>query len=218
MNIVGLFLATLLVMSIFALTYLTFSQKSHFEVDRLDLITSEQILDRSFNLSKSISDVIKRDKLSLVNENNTIIITWQMYLPNIGGEFYWTSNYNKDKPIIRIGTSPHIFYNAKQNKLKILTKYQYSPFDNHYPLIELEDINLQRWNTYTIAIQNYHVRIYVNGELVLSQKLENGIVIDDNKTSDLLIGEVNNNLFGKIRNLSIYMSDLSHEKLSKLNL
>ena len=141
MNIVGLFLATLLGLAILALTYLTFSQKSHFEVDRLDLITSEQILDRSFNLSKSISDVIKRDKLSLVNENNTIIITWQMYLPNIGGEFYWTSNYNKDKPIIRIGTSPHIFYNAKQNKLKVLTKYQYSPFDNHYPLIELEDIN-----------------------------------------------------------------------------
>jgi hypothetical protein len=218
MNIVGLFLASLLVISILVLTYLTFSKKSTFEVNKLDLITSEQILDRSFNFSKSISDIIKRDKLSLVNENNTIIITWQMYLPNIGGEFYWTSNYTKDKPIIRIGTSPHIYYNAKQNKLKILTKYQYSPFANHYPLIELEDINLQRWNTYTIVLQNYHVRIYVNGELVLSQQLENGIVIDDDKTSDLLIGEVDNNLFGKIRNLSIYLTDLSHEKLSKLNI
>jgi hypothetical protein len=211
-----IFLLTVLIISLIIFYYL--SNKNKFEVSRLDLITNEKILDRSFNISKSISDFIKRDNLSLVNENNTIIITWQMYLPNIGGEFYWTSNYNKDKSIIRIGESPHILYNAKENKIKILTKYQYSPFKNHYPIIELEDINLQSWNTYTVYLQNYNVRIYVNGELVLSQKLDNGIIIDDYKNSNLLIGELNNNLFGKIRNLSIYLNDLSNEKLTELNL
>jgi hypothetical protein len=215
---VGIFLVIILFISIIILAYILFMQKSKFTQNHIDIIKDEQLLDRAFNINKTINDFIKRNKLTLTNTSNTIIVTWQMYLPNIGGEFYWSSNYTKDKPIIRIGISPHIYYNAKQNKLKVLTKYQYSPFDNHYPLIELENINLQSWNTYTVVIQNYSVRIYVNGELLISQKLDNAIIIDDYKTSNLVIGELNNNLFGKIRNLSLYFDELSHNKLSKLKL
>lgn len=218
MNKVGIFLATLFILSVISLGFLIYTEKHSDKTDYVELITDEKILDKSFNATKTIQDVIKRNKLTLPNESNTIIITWQMYLPNIGGEFYWTSNYTKDKPIIRIGQSPHIYYNAKQNKLKIITKYQYSPFANHYPLIELEDIMLQGWNTYTVVVQNYKIRIYVNGELKLSQKLDNGIVIDDYRTKEILLGEVNNNLFGKIRNLKLYFNDFKHDTLSTLNL
>jgi hypothetical protein len=218
MNKVGIFLVLMLFISLLLLGYVLFMQKSAFTESKIDLITDEIILDRTFNINKTISDIIKRKKLTLTNTENTLIITWQMNLPNIGGEFYWTSNYNKDKPIIRIGKSPHIYYNAKQNKLKVLTKYQYSPFINHFPLIELENINLQSWNTYTIVIKNYSVKIYVNGELVLSKKLENSIIIDDYKTNELLVGEINNNLLGKIRNFSIYLNELSHEQLQVLNI
>ena len=218
MNKVGIFLTTLFILSIIVFMYLLLTEKSRSKVNFIDLITEEKLLDKTFNATKTIRDTIKRNKLTLPNENNTLIITWQMNLPNIGGEFYWTSNYNKDKPIIRIGNSPHIYYNAKQNKIKVITKYLYSPFANHYPLIELEDIMLQGWNTYTVVIQNYNVRIYVNGELKLSQKLDNGIVIDDYGTKNIILGEVNNNLFGKLRNFKLYFDDLSHDALSKLNL
>jgi|SaaInlStandDraft_7_1057024.scaffolds.fasta_scaffold93675_2 hypothetical protein len=218
MNKVNIFLISILVLALIVLGITLIQQKKNSTNDMVKLITDEKILDKSFNFSKIVYDIVKRNKLTLANENNTIIITWQMYIPNIGGEFYWTSNYTKDKPIIRIGKSPHIYYNAKQNKLKIIAKYQHSTFDNHYPLIELSNINLQKWNTYTVIIQNYKIRIYINGKLQLSKQLDNGIDIDDYKTSNVMLGEVNNNLFGKIRNFNLHFKNLSHNKLSSLNL
>lgn len=218
MNKINIFLITVLVIALITLGVILVTQKHSGNNDGVELISDEKTLNKSFNFTKTIYDVVKRNKLTLPDQENTIIITWQMNIPNIGGEFYWTSNYTKDKPIIRIGESPHIYYNAKQNKLKIIAKYQYSPFANHYPLIELDEVNLQGWNTYTVVIQNYKVRIYVNGELKVSQILDNGIVIDDYKTKNIMLGEVNNNLFGKIRNFSLYFKNLSNEAISNLNL
>lgn len=184
----------------------------------LELINDEIILDNSFMKHNTIYKLVKRNRLTLPNESNTIIISWHMHLPNIGGEFYWTNNYTKDKPIIRIGKSPHIYYNVKENKLKIICNYQYSPFANQYPIIEVPDIDLQRWSVYTILIQNTHVKVYINGELVISRKLDKAIEIDDYKSSEITIGEINNNLLGKINNMKLYFKELTHAELSNFNL
>jgi len=184
----------------------------------LELINDEVLLNNKFYLSNTIYKLSKRDRLTVPNERNTIIISWHMHLPNIGGEFYWSSNYTKDKPIIRIGRSPHVYFNVKENKLKIICNYQYSPFANQYPIIEVPDINLQKWSVYTIFIQNTKVKVYIDGVLVLSRKLDKAIEIDDYKSSEIQIGEVNNNILGKIKNMKLHFTELSHDELSKFNM
>jgi hypothetical protein len=218
MNKANIFLIIILIICLVVLGYTLYNKKKRNMLNELRIITDEKIISNTFNFTKTIYDLVKRNNLTLPTESNTIIITWKMYLDNIGGEFYWANNYNKDKPIIKIGTSPHIYYNVKENKLKIITKFENNPFENNYPIIELTDINLQQWNTYSIVINTYKIKIYVNGNLKISKKLNNPIQIDDYKTKEVKIGEVNNNIFGKVRDLSIILNNLTNDKLALLNL
>lgn len=198
--------------------YLTITAKKSNENDVLYLIKDEITLNENFNYEKTVLELMKRQNLLLPNNSNTLIITWQMFLVNTGGEFYWNTNYNKDKSIIRIGNTPHIYYNPRNNKLKVIAAYQYSPFANQYPIIEIENVELQRWNTFTVVFtEGYKVLIYLNGELVLSRHLDNGIKLDTIK-SNIRIGELNNNIFGKLRDMTIYLNPMTHTKLKKLNM
>ena len=212
------FLLTIIILLSLIYAYILYIHKDGKYDDYVEIISSEQTLTPEFNYSKSVYDLVKRTRLTLPNEANTVIISWKMMLPNIGGEFYWTDNYNKDKPIIRIGKSPHIYYNPKQNVLKVICKYLYSPFENQFPIIEIPDIVLQKWSTYTVLIQNSLIKVYIDGKLVLSKHLKNSIEIDDGKSVDILVGQVHNNIFGKINNLRLYFNNYEHYQLKKLNL
>lgn len=182
------------------------------------LLNEEQNVNRYFNKVIPIYKLTKRNNLALPNNNNSLIITWDMFLPSVGGEIYWSSNYSKDKPIIKIGDSPQIYYNAKYNKLSIILKYLHSPFNNQFPIIELDNILLQNWNTYTVAVQNNNIKVYVNGEIMINRNFDNLIKIDDDKNTDIIIGEVNNNIFGKLNNMKLYINNLSNDELKYLNL
>lgn len=214
--IVILFLFVLLLLFTMLLVYLVFFKKS--KINYIKLIDNEIDVNTNFSYHKTVNELVKRNKLTLPNKGNNIIITWQMYIVNIGGEYYWSSNFNKDKSIFKIGNSPHIYYNPKQNKLKIICKYQYSPFTNHFPLIELDNIMQQSWVTYTVVFNNLNVIIYVNGKMMINRKLENSIIIDDKGDKNIILGEYRNNIFGKIRKFNIYINDLSHYELERLNI
>lgn len=214
--IIFLFIALFIFLGVYF--YLTITAKKSNMNDILHLIKDEITLNENFNYEKTILELMKRENLLLPNNANTLIITWQMFLVNSGGEFYWNTNYNKDKPIIRIGNTPHIYYNPRNNKLKVVVAYQYSPFANQYPIIELENIELQRWNTFTVVFsEGFKVLIYLNGELVLSRHLDNGVKLNTIKT-DIRIGELNNNIFGKLRDMTIYLNPMTHSQLKKINL
>ena len=55
----------------------------------------------------------------------------------------------------------------------VIVKYKESPFYAHYPIIELKNIPLQRWNNYAVVIHNNYVKIYLNKQLVINKKLPN---------------------------------------------
>lgn len=142
-----------------------------------------------------------------------ISFTWSMYLDQVGPERIWSTSYAKDKPILRIGDSPHIVYNPKYNILKVIVNYKESPFYAHYPVIELRDLPLQTWNQYGVVIDNNKVKIYFNGKLVVNKILSSVPVIE---STDITVGEKSNNLVGRIKDLTVYFRPYDNREIKKI--
>lgn len=187
-------------------------------IKQVTLINDEILMDNIFAINKSVFELFKRDNLKLTNNGNKFIITWKMYIPNVGGEYYWSNYFGRDKTIFKLGNSPHIYYNAKTNTMKLILRYFNSPFMNHYPIIEFDQIEQQKWNTFTIVFDSYNIIVFYNGVEVINKEFENMIELDDHKYSNVQIGEVNNNIFGKISDFKIITNDLTHQQLLKLNM
>lgn len=142
-----------------------------------------------------------RAEIVLPGYGNGLTFKWHMYIENPQAEKSWASNYSRDKPLVRIDESPQILYNPKYNILKLRLKYRESPFYAHYPIIEVRDIPLRRWNYFVITIDGAHIRVYLDGRMILNKILPNEPVIT---TSDIVVGEQGNNFMGRIRNLQVY--------------
>ena len=142
-----------------------------------------------------------RAEIVLPGYGNGLTFKWHMYIDNPQAEKSWASNYSRDKPLVRIDESPQILYNPKYNILKLRLKYRESPFYAHYPIIEVRDIPLRRWNYFVITIDGAHIRVYLDGRLVMNKILPNEPVIT---TSDIIIGEQGNNFMGRIRDMQVY--------------
>lgn len=180
------------------------------------LIPNEITLTNDFNINKTVYELVKRDKLILPNQKNTLILSWEMFIPNISGEFYWRSFYGKDKSIFKLGDSPHVYYNPKLNTLRIMARYIYSPFFNHYPILEFKNIHLQKWNSFVIVFQTYNIKVYYNKELVLNTIYESPILIDDTRYKEVKVGEVNNNIYGKLDNMKLITANYSNKQILNL--
>jgi hypothetical protein len=142
-----------------------------------------------------------RSEIVLPGYGNGLTFKWHMYIDNPHAEKSWASNYSRDKPLVRIDESPQILYNPKYNILKLRLKYRESPFYAHYPIIEVRDIPLRRWNYFVITIDGAHIRIYLDGRLIMNKILPNEPVIT---TSDIVVGEQGNNFMGRLRDFQVY--------------
>jgi hypothetical protein len=181
---------------------------------KYDLITNVNNLDQDYEQRFILSNIIPdRATLVLPGYGDGLLFIWEMFIPNTMGERGWTTNFSKDKPLIRIGDSPHIYYNPKNNILKIVLKYKDTPFYAHYPVIELKDIPLQKWNHYAVSINGNSVIIFCNGIQVKNQKLNNIPIISNN---DIILGEQGNNIIGKIQNLTIHFRPYNTYEIKKL--
>lgn len=181
---------------------------------KFDLITDDKVIDQEFEKRFVLSQIVPdRDNIVLPGYGEGLTFTWKMFIPNTMGERGWLSNFGKDKPIIRIGDSPHIYYNPKNNVLKVVLKYKDTPFYAHYPVIEIKDIPLQKWNHYTVVINGNDIVIYVNGKQIKNQKLNNIPIISN---SDIILGELDNNLIGRIKDFSIHFRPYNTREIRKI--
>ena len=154
-----------------------------------------------------------RSSLILPGYGHGLTFTWAMNLDQVGPERIWATSYSRDKPIIRIGNSPQIYYNPKYNILKVIVSYRETPFFAHYPIIELRDIPLQSWNKYAVVIESNRVKIYFNGQLVVNKELSNIPIID---STDIIVGEKNNNIIGKVQDLKVYFRPYDNRAIKKI--
>ena len=169
---------------------------------KYDLITDGKTIDQDFEKRFILSEIIPdRENMIIPGYGEGLTFTWKMFIPNTMGERGWLTNFGKDKPIIRIGDSPHIYYNPKNNVLKVVLKYKETPFYAHYPVIELKDIPLQTWNHYAVVINGNNVVIFFNGKQVKNHKLNNIPIISNN---DIILGELDNNIIGSIKDFTIH--------------
>jgi len=167
-------------------------------IDNTPIDINEKFQKR-FTITKIIKD---REYLLKEGEGHGIQLYWEMYIPDIVNNYNWKSSYDKLKPIILFGESPHIFYHPKTGELTVVLKYRDNPYYAHYPHLKLE-IPLQKWNRILVKIDNREVTIYVNDKLELATTLMNVPIISMNYADVIQIGEKGNNIRGKLKNMKL---------------
>ena len=186
----------------------TFSMDSYELVK--DVMTIQQDHQQTFGLGLLTAG---RDSLLIPGAGYGITLTWNMYIDSVGPDRIWSTNYARDKPIFRLGNSPQILYNPKYNVLKVLVAYKESPFFSHYPVIELRNVQLDRWNSYAVVIDNNNVKIYFNGKQVVNKKLASVPLIEE---ADVVLGEKSNNIIGKIQGMRLYFRPYNNAEIKKI--
>lgn len=170
--------------------------------DRELLLQGVHEMHDNFEQTTQISTIIKdRSEIILPGHGNGLTFNWQMYLEDPQSDRIWSTSYAKDKSILRIGDSPQITYNPKYNILKLTLKYRETPFYAHYPIIELKNIPLRRWNSYIVVINGTQIHIYLNGKLVISKILPSDPII---ASDDIILGHKNNNIQGKLSEFTVF--------------
>ena len=111
--------------------------------------------------------------------------------------------------------SPVISYHPKKNYLSITVKYRNNPFYAQFAEVKFKDIKLQVWAKYVLVIENRNIKLYINGILVSTKILPSVIVITDIK-SELILGQLNDNFLGKIKNLSLIPYPLSFDEIKTI--
>jgi len=168
------------------------------------VFSNEMKVDEKFEMNVEFSEFIgKRESLFLDGEGTDISFYWEMKVPNMEGTEPINSSSNKYKPLIRFGSGPNIYYHPRKSILDFVVKYKDNP---NYPKFSHTQVEVkqQRWNNFLCVIRGKIIFIYINGILVKSNTLGNVPLIASSPKEMLKIGDRNNNIVGKIRNLTIY--------------
>ena len=185
-------------------------------VYKIPLLTTEQIFDDTYvNTIVLETQVSKRDTLYVPKLGFGLSFVWEMYIPTINSNDKWQTSYNRLKPIISMSDSPVISYHPKKNYLSVVLKYRNNPFYVQFAELKFEDIKLQRWSKYILIIENRNVKLYIDGILLSVKTLPNVPVIYD-ITTNITLGNINNNFQGKIKNASLYPYPLTYNEIDSV--
>ena len=181
---------------------------------KIPILTDETVFDENYINIQSLEALVStRDTLYIPKLGYGLTLVWDMYIPALGGNDKWKHNFNTLKPIIAIKDSPIISYHPKKNYLSITLKYRNNPFYAQFAEIKFTDMKLQRWSKYIIIIENRNVKLFIDNILVATKILPSIPVIYDIK-SDIVLGELNNNFQGKIRNVALYPYPFTFDDIS----
>ena len=209
--IVIIIIIFLFLYGVFYYYYLAPSQ-SNVNKYKIPLITNEIIFTEDYSNILNVETLVTRDTLYVPKLGYGLTLSWEMYIPSQSGNDKWQNSFNHLKPIIKMSDSPIISYHPKKNYLSITVKYRNNPFYAQFSEIKFENMKLQKWSKYTIVIENRNIRLYIDGLLVSTKTLPSVIAINDIK-SEILLGQLNNNFLGKVKNLSLYPYPLSYDEV-----
>jgi hypothetical protein len=181
---------------------------------KIPILQNETLFNENYVNNINIATLITtRDTLYVPKLGYGVSFVWDMYIPSQGGSDKWQNDFNHLKPIISMGDSPVISYHPKKNYLSIVVKYKNNPFYTQFGEVRFDDIKLQKWSNYIVVIENRNIKLYIDRVLVSTKILPSVISISD-ITSEIILGEKNNNFLGKINNLSLYPYPLSYDDIS----
>ena len=183
---------------------------------QIQLLTTETLFNEDYlNTIQTSVLVTDRDTLIVPNLGYGISFVWDMYIPSQNGNDKWQSSFNYLKPIISMNDSPVISYHPKKNYLSILVKYRNNASYVKFAEIKFEDMKLQKWSHYVLVLDNRNIKLYIDGLLMSIKHLPSVPVIYD-LTSEIVLGNKNNNFNGKINNLSLYPFPLSYTEIANI--
>ena len=169
-----------------------------------EVFTDELIINEDFEINVNFSEfMVGRETLYQEGEGNDISFYWEMEVPNLQGNESINSNINKYKPLIMFGSVPNIYFHPRKSILDFVVKYKDNPDYPKFSHTQVE-IKQQKWNKILCVIKKRIILIYINGQLIKSNTLGNVPFISQSSQESLKIGDKNNNMIGKIRNLKIF--------------
>ena len=187
-------------------------RQSNINIYKIPLITDETVFSENYTNTINLQTLLTRDTLYVPKLGYGLSFVWEMYIPSQSGNDKWQSNFNHLKPIITMNDSPVISYHPKKNYLSITVKYRNNPFYAQFAEVKFNDIKLQLWSKYALVIEDRNIKLYINGVLVSTKILPSVIVISDIK-SEIVLGALNDNFLGKIKNLSLLPYPLSFDEI-----
>lgn len=196
--------------------YYYLPSKSNTSKYQISLLSAETVFDNNYEHSIQMANIVtNRSTLYIPKLGYGLTFAWEMYIPNLSGNDKWQNSFNILKPIITMNDSPQISYHPKKNYLSIIMKYRDNPFYAQFAEIKFDKIKLQKWSKYILVINGRNIQLYIDGTLVSAQYLPSLPVIYD-INSDIILGQVNNNFLGKIRNLNLYPYPLSFPEIPSI--
>ena len=199
--IISLFI---IIIILYVIYYYVANRKTNVSMYNIPLITDEEIFNENYlNILHVQTLVTTRDTLFVPKLGYGLSFVWEMYIPSVNSSDNWQTSYNRLKPIISMSDSPIISYHPKKNYLSIVVKYRNNPFYAQFAEVRFDNIKPRKWSKYIVIIENRNIRLYIDDILVSTKQLPSLPVIYDIK-SDIVLGQLNNNFQGKIRNLSLY--------------
>jgi len=207
--IIIIFLILIVLFGLFYYYYWAPSQ-SNLSKYKINLITDEITFNETYTNTISLqTQVTNRKTLYIPKLGYGLSFVWEMYIPTLSGNDKWQTSYNRIKPIISMQDSPVISYHPKKNYLSIVLKYRNNPFYAQFAEIKFENIKPQRWSKYIVIIENRNIKLYIDSILVSTKTLPSLPVVYDIQ-SEIMLGDINNNFQGTIRNASLYPYPLSY--------
>ena len=158
--------------------------------------------------------ITTRNSLYVPKLGYGLTFAWEMFIPNLSSNDKWNNGFNILKPIITMNDSPQIAYQPKKNYLSIILKYRDNPFRAQYAEIKTDKIKQQKWCKYILVINGRKIQLYIDGILVSSQYLPSLPVIYD-ITSEIILGQKNNNFLGRVRNISLIPYPISNGDITR---
>jgi len=202
----------ILLFSIFYYYYWSPAQ-SNINKYKITLLNDETLFDESYtNTIPMLTQVTDRDTLYIPKLGYGLSFVWHMYIPSLGSNDKWQTSFNRIKPIISMADSPVISYHPKKNYLSIVLKYRNNPFYAQFAEIKFDTIKQQTWSKYIVIIENRTIKLYINNILSAIKILPSVPVIYDIQ-SEIVLGDINNNFQGKVKNMALYPYPLSIDEL-----
>ena len=210
-----LFIFIIIIIILFSIFYYYYWEPSQSNIAKykLSLLNDETIFYDTFTQTLNMNTLVTNRKTLYVPQlGYGLSFVWDMYIPTLNGNDKWQTSFNRIKPIISMMDSPVISYHPKKNYISIVLKYRNNPFYAQFAEVKFDNVKPQNWSNYIVVIENRNIKLFINKKLVALKILPSVPVVYDIQ-SEIVLGDINNNFQGKVRNMALYPYPLSIDEV-----
>jgi len=155
------------------------------------------LLDKVIVLNKDFVKKYNSNEIPLPNldkgDELGITFAFKVYLENAMENEQWGRRFDQLKSIINY--YPSVRYHPYDNYLEFGVEIRDNIQMNSFQTVKYQDPPLQKWLNIVVVYNSNRIIVYIDNEMVINKKLKNPMILTPRS---LQIGEVNNNIMGKL--------------------